>query len=375
MDVVVVGGGPIGLYIAGELASKGYDVSVIEEHSEIGNPSHCSGLFSTKIFDIVGNIGILHPARKATIYAPNGKSVKIGDEKIRGYVVDRVDFDRSMARMASRKGAEIILKERVRKVDYPKVLTNKGEYRGKLIIGADGINSVVRRSIRARLPMVIGAVQVLAHYEYDEEDNVDIFLGNSVAPGFFAWRIPLFDGMAKIGLASYRSAWEYLKGMMKKMNIRALSISGGGIPLGMADKTYSKGIMIVGDAAGQVKATSGGGVYPGLMCARCAIDTATRALEKGDFSERVLSSYERCWRDSIGKELSHALYLHKIYRKIRDGEFNKLVEDLGDEKVLKVINQYGDIDYPSRVVWKVLRKKPSMMRYISIPARPYRKQI
>ena len=111
------------------------------------------------------------------------------------------------------------------------------------------------------------------------------------------------------------------------------------------------------------------------MCARCAVETILNSLSRGDYSERIMWNYEKCWRNSIGKELSHALYLHKVYRKIRDEEFNHLVEDIGDEKVIEIINRYGDIDYPSKVVWKVLRKKPSLMKYLSIPARPYRKQI
>ncbi len=373
-DVAIVGAGPIGSFIAKEITSLGYNVVIFEEHGEIGNPSHCSGLFSTHIFDIVGKIGILHPAKKAIIYAPDGSKLRIGDDRGRGYVVDRVKFDRELAKMAGAKGAEIHLKERVKRVKYPHIQTSKGEYKAKIIVGADGINSIVRKEMGIRAPKILGAAQIIAPSHLDE-DTVEIFLGSSIAPGFFAWRIPLFDNLAKIGLASYKNSWLYLKRLMKKLKMQPLSISGGGIPINTVERTYTRGMLIVGDAAGQVKATSGGGVYPGLMCAKCAINTIKDALERGDYSENTLKNYEICWRNGIGKELKYASYLHKIYTKIRDDEFNKIINILNDEKVMRIINEEGDIDYPSIVAIKIFRKKPSLMKYLSIPARPYHRRI
>jgi len=373
-DVAIVGAGPIGSFIARELSSLGYDVVIFEEHSEIGNPSHCSGLFSTHIFDIVGKIGILHPAKKAVIYAPDGSTLRIGNDRVRGYVVDRVKFDRELAKMAGAKGADIHLKERVKKVSYPEMRTNKGAYKARIIVGADGINSIVRKEMGIRAPKIIGAAQIIAPSNLDE-DTVEIFVGSSIAPGFFAWRIPLFDNLAKIGLASYKNSWVYLKKLIKKLKVQPLSISGGGISINTVERTYAKGMLIVGDAAGQVKATSGGGVYPGLMCAKCAIETIENALEKGDYSENSLRDYESCWRNGIGKELKYASYLHRLYRKIRDDEFNNIIKILNDEKVIKIINEEGDIDYPSRIAIKIFRKKPSLMKYISIPARLYHRRI
>jgi digeranylgeranylglycerophospholipid reductase len=114
-------------------------------------------------------------------------------------------------------------------------------------------------------------------------------------------------------------------------------------------------------------------VYPGLICAKCAVNTINKALKIGDCSENTLKEYEICWRNTIGKELKYASYLHRIYTKIRDEEFDKIINLLNDEKAIKIINEEGDIDYPSRVMLKLFRKKPSLLKYISIPARPYRK--
>ena len=369
---MIVGAGPIGLRLAHLLARDGFEVLVLEEHPEIGNPSHCSGLFSTHIFEIVGmenRRGILHGSGRAKIVSPSGKVLEIGDERNRAYVVDRVEFDRSMARDAINSGAEIILKERVRRVRYPEIITTRGDHRSRIIVGADGINSVVRKSMGIQAPMIIGAAQVIARYDYESEDTVEIFLGSHVAPGFFAWAIPLFDGMAKVGLASYGHSWPLLKNLLRRIDAKPLSVHGGGIPIGTTSRTYGDGTIIVGDAAGQVKATSGGGVYPGLRAVECAHSVLRESLEKGDHSGDFLKRYEACWRGTIGRELANALYIHSFYRKIKDNEFDRIVEELNREDMKRIINEYGDIDYPSRVVWKLLRRNPRLLKYVRIAMR------
>ncbi len=372
MDVAIVGGGPVGLFIAASLSKMGYSVTVFEEHSDIGNPSHCSGLFSEHILEIVGEKerrGILKATRRAEIMAPDGSLLRIKSSSSRVYVVNRVEFDRSLARDAINNGAEIHLKERVKAVSRRFIKTSWGEYRSKIIVGTDGINSVVRREILVSPPKIIGAAQVVANYNYGEEDLVRIYVGNEVAPGFFAWVIPLGSDMAKIGLASYGNSWLFLKKLLRQLKAHPLSISAGGIPVSTVSRTYGEGMLIVGDAAGQVKATSGGGVYPSLKSAQCAVKTIERALESGDYSRTAMKKYEDCWRREIGKELSNAQYIHRQYRKIKDVDFNNIVRELNRPDMLKIINEYGDIDYPSKVVWKLLKKNPRLIKYTRIIAR------
>lgn len=364
-DVVIVGAGPIGCHIASSLSLRGYDVLVLEEHPEIGNPSHCAGLFSEHVFEIVDKFAILHEVKRARIYSPNGEFIDIGDDRRRAYVVDRVKFDRELARKAINNGAEIHLKERALKIDNI-VKTRREEYRARVIVGADGINSVVRRSMELKIPSMLNASQIIAKYESEDVEKVKIFLGNNIASQFFSWIIPLDSEFAKIGLGSYRHSYPYLKNLMKKLNVKPLALSFGGIPIGMVKKSYERNKIIVGDAAGQVKATTGGGIYPGLKCANCAIKAIDRYL-KGEIKD--LSSYERCWKSGIGNELKNALYLHRIFKKIKDEEFNAIIRDLKSEEIIKIINDYGDIDYPSKVAWKILKKKPSLLKYIGISAR------
>jgi len=367
LDVAVVGAGPMGLYIAAQVAKEGYEVAVFEEHSEIGVPTHCSGLFSTRIFDIVGKFAVLHPAKRARIFAPNGSVLHIGDSRIHGYVVDRVEFDRKLASMAIKNGADIFLKERVKKIKYPAIQTWNRAWKAKIIVGADGINSVVRRSLNVKAQKLIGAAQVVAKYDFEDVEGVDIFVGNKIAPGFFGWVIPLEEGLARIGVASYGNSWSNLRVLLNRLNAKPLSIGGGGIPIGTVSRTHFRGIILVGDAAGQVKATSGGGVYPGLRAAQCAVSALKKALEMGDFEN--LEEYERCWKRTIGKELANALKIHKFYRKLTDEDFNQLILQLSKKDNVDIINRYGDIDYPSRVAWKLFRKNPRLLKYLGVVLR------
>ena len=364
-DVIVVGGGPIGCHIAGSLSKRGYDVLVLEEHSEIGNPSHCAGLFSLHVFEILGKFSILHDAKRARVYSPDGDFVDIGDHRKRAYVVDRVEFDRELARRAIRNGAEIHLKEKVTRVD-DEIKTKESTYRARVIVGADGINSIVRRSMGVSIPSILNASQITVRYESEDIEKVEIFLGNNIAPKFFAWVIPLNSELAKIGVATYHHSFSYLKRIIKKLDVKPLALSFGGIPIGMVRRSYERNKIIVGDAAGQVKATTGGGVYPGLKCANCGVMAIDRYL-KGETTD--LSEYEKCWRRDIGAELKNALYIHRIFKKIKDEEFNAIIKDLKNEELVRIINEYGDIDYPSRVAWQILKKKPSLIKYLGISAR------
>ncbi|RLC69312.1 MAG: hypothetical protein DRI26_09390, partial [Chloroflexi bacterium] len=80
----------------------------------------------------------------------------------------------------------------------------------------------------------------------------------------------------------------------------------------------------VGDAAGQVKPTTGGGVYYGLLCAEVAADTLDRALATGDFSESLFSGYERAWREMIGRELRIGYLARRLYGRLSNRQVDQL---------------------------------------------------
>lgn len=144
---------------------------------------------------------------------------------------------------------------------------------------------------------------------------------------------------------------------------RILGKHSGIIPLGTLEKTFTEGGMVVGDAAGQVKATSGGGIYPGLVCAGLCAKTATEALGEDNLSEGSLAVYQEAWTRNIGDELKKAMMMHRIFSNMDDRELEDVFGMLSNPDILDTVNRVGDIDYPSRLGWLLLRKEPGFLRY------------
>jgi flavin-dependent dehydrogenase len=141
-----------------------------------------------------------------------------------------------------------------------------------------------------------------------------------------------------------------------------LSQTGGLIPLGPRPVTSGERGMVVGDAAGQAKATSGGGLFTALTCARYCARTALDALRSDDFSAEKLSSYDRDWRADIGVELEHATALRSAYRELTDADLDLGLRMLRFRGMRAIVNRYGDIDYPSVLAARALRAAPSLLR-------------
>jgi flavin-dependent dehydrogenase len=136
----------------------------------------------------------------------------------------------------------------------------------------------------------------------------------------------------------------------------------GVIPLGALKKTFTNNILLVGDAAAQVKPTSGGGLYPGLLSANHCANIAICSLEKNDFSSNFLKKYHKLWNKDIGKELNRGMTFRTVFKKLSDEEFDKYICRFKNPKIVDIINKYGDIDYPSRLASPLIKKKPSILK-------------
>jgi len=400
-EVVVVGAGPAGCLAAKYAAKNGAKTLIIEEHASIGSPVQCAGLLSVNAVREceVAPDSRFHPITGAFIYAPDGQRICIAGDEIKAYVVDRRLFDRALAQDAVREGAEILMRTRAvgmdskdsgNRTDHRKVLhiLTEGEpdtIEADVIIGADGIRSHVARWAGIDTPKtILSGAQLSTVYDFDDPHFVEIFPG-SCAPGFFAWAVPHHAG-ARIGLAvrpelqqmvGSRSesatgavtgaAWDYLQRLVSEHHIIAgkchsgiSSIVLGGIPIGTPQKAVADSVLITGDAAGQVKPTSGGGVYPGAICAKIAGKVAADAVRDGDTSARRLAVYDRLWRAKIGRELAIGKRINEWMANLSDSRINRLIEVINDDELLDLITRYGDMDHPSVVVRKLLMNRKSV---------------
>ena len=384
-DVTIVGGGPVGCFIANQLAQKNINTAIFEEHQHIGRPLHCAGLVTDRVFHHLNiepeNI-IQNTIHGAHIHAPDDTVLSIGGDKIHALVINRSKFDAVLSSTAEHNNAQLFLNHKVKNI----VTTNnsvklKVESGGKekqffssILIGADGPRSLVRKTFQFPEPseFLYGIGAEVCDVDMDSR-FVELFLGKRISPGFFAWAIPINKkGTAgRIGLCvpaknknELQTCFSYLK---KKLEIQDNQITqsiGGIIPLGPLRQTVKERCLLVGDAAAQVKPTSGGGIYPGLVSGRHCSAVVESFFKNSSVNQKKLEQYHRLWFRDIGRELRLGMKFRKVFLKLDDKQLNTLLEKFSQNKIVDVINTYGDIDHPSKLAFPLIKVMPSLLKFL-----------
>jgi geranylgeranyl reductase family protein len=382
-DLIVVGGGPVGAEVGRRVARKGFKVAIFEEHSEIGRPVQCGGLVSEKVLKMTGYNKPLNFLRGADIYSPGGNKVSFMAEEPRAFVLDRENFDKHMIDKARKAGCDVHISTKVLgsavvgdhvQVNAVKDEMEKWIFHSRLLVGADGVQGGVSRWFKLARPK-----EVISGYEifYDglniDVDKAIVVSGRRYAPGFFGWIIPLGGSRALVGLGvsdADKPAVKYFEDMVASSPMKEMLKSGtrwerlaGCIPIGIVGRTYWDKVMVVGDAAAQVKPLSGGGLYTGLISAKHCGRVAVKALETGDCSRKVLKEYQDLWEHSIGKELKNMAMLRKLYLNLSDKQIDDLVEIINSKDLLPLITRFGDIDSPSILTKVMLKRAPSLLKF------------
>lgn len=350
-DIAVVGAGPCGSLAALTAAKKGAKVTVFEEHPKIGVPNHCAGHLS---LNGLKRLGLTLPSsmventfKSAVFVSPSGKQFSVNFPSPVTCVVNRELFDQHVARMASAAGVRYFLNSHAEALIREKT-TIKGVIIGKqdetekissnIVIDAEGVASRILKNIVLKplnSKMLVKAVSAEVDNVKDvENDRVEVYFGNRVASGFYAWLIPKKDGTAKIGLATnHGNPKQCLAQFMNNHKVsrakfrrsKILRLTYHAIPLGgPISKTYASGFLAVGDVASQVKPTTGGGVMTGLACARIAGEVAGQATRKDVYSADFLKQYETIWLHELGFDMKAMLFARKLLNRLSDSEIDKL---------------------------------------------------
>lgn len=379
-DVAIVGGGLCGSFTAYTAARLGARTVVLEEHPDVGFPLHCSGHVGINGLRRAGfeppqNV-VENEIRGAVFYSPACRRIVLEREKPVTLVLDRAALDAHLAGMAQRAGAEYLLGARARRlglsggrvtgVSFSRGL-GRGELEARIVVDAEGAGSALLKGLLRTTPsrFVAGSAQVYVDGVVDvDRDFVEVYLGRGYAPGFFAWIIPARGDSAKVGLATFSGSPTQLlrrfmeghpiaMGKLRRSRVRAVSTHA--MPLGgPIRKTYRAGLLVVGDAAGQVKPTTGGGVVMGLICARMAGRTAHESLRASDQSERFLSRYQRGWRRAVGFDLEFMRRVRLALSRMSDRALERLFETFTRTGLAEAVSRVNDIDLQARALLSAL---------------------
>ncbi len=354
-DVVVVGAGPGGSSTAEYAAKEGLSVLLIDSRKEIGWPVQC-GEFMPKteevahIFPDVTSPAELFDVPERLVSKPTSiirmvsPSMKEYDVNFSGYSTERREFDKYLAGKAVNAGAELMTDTKFTgREGRNTIQTTRGSFEGEVIVGADGPFSSVRKTVGGEAPRLLyPAMSTTMNGEFG--DVVYMYFG-SAAPAGYGWIIPK-NGGANIGLGADPNLTEKKVGFYARDFISQIGrkfgteprqiIAGGWVPMsGPVGKTVYDNVLLVGDAAGQVMATNGGGICIAMICGR----TAGRAIGAHLNSHAPLKKYEEEWRGVVGKDLETARKMMKYasFSFGNDWMLNVLFRIAGRSGLSKVI--------------------------------------
>lgn len=359
-DVVIAGGSVAGLICAREIASNNHSVLVIEEDYEIGTPEHCGGLVSTAGLEELGIVPfrktLNHLIESAEIYAPNGNSFSINSKKQRVAEISRRELDKQIAHQAQKNGAIIKVRTSFQELTDKGVRTSEGEIECQIFVDARGVSSLIHKD---RTGILLSA-QYEIYADWIKKGKVQVFFDQEKYPGFFAWVIPSDQGKGKIGVAGkginvVEAIEKFLQTMGNYSTIRKIYA-----PIwikGPIDKFIDGKIVIVGDAAGQAKPTTAGGIYSSGMGGLYAGQAISKFLESKDKSD--LEEYQKRWTEKFGKEFEKQLFARKILERLDNNTINKLFESVTPE-ITKEISEKEDFDFHTGSIIKLLGIKGSL---------------
>jgi digeranylgeranylglycerophospholipid reductase len=372
-DVLVVGGGPGGLFVAERLARAGVHTIVCEEHAIVGDPVHCTGVLAAESFDELDlpRDALLNTLTAARFVSPSGITIRHETPTPLAAVIDRPAFDRALARRSAAAGADIRTGVRVSTLDVDasgvNAMAGDTHIRARLAILACGASYAFQRRLGLGLPrLYLHSAQ--RELPVERPCEVELHFGRDVAPQGFAWAVPVErpDGpYVRIGIMAERDALAGYRRMVERMRDR-LGIAADAavprqkiLPLGAIDRTVGDRVMAIGDAAGLVKPTTGGGIYYSILSARLAADVAADALRHDRLDGAALSAYERAWRDQLDDELRAQNALRAVASELTDDAMDRLFELARTDGIMPIVRSTARFNRHRDLIWALFKHPPA----------------
>jgi len=366
-DIVVVGAGPAGSMAARAASRGGAKVLLLDKRRELGVPVQCGEALNEEVLREL-NIKpdpswALNKVREVKLVSPSGIEVRIAEKKVVGkvgYIIDRKHFDKHLATLAAKEGADVMVGTLVdglikgghglRGIKARNV-GGRIEVLADVVIAADGVGSRVARWVglntALRLDDIESGIQFqMVGIDFESPSTMEFYFGSKVAPGGYGWLFPKGGDLANVGLGvlgskAQRPAIEYLRELVGRMpglaKGKVIEINAGGVPVGgPLKRTVKDNLLVVGDAARQVNAITGGGIDWSMRAGNIAGEVAAKAINDGDTSEKRLNEYERRWRELMGKRLERYLKAKNVFITLSDEDLDKIAKALSGVKFERI---------------------------------------
>jgi digeranylgeranylglycerophospholipid reductase len=373
-DICIVGASIAGNYLCYLLSNTNLNIVVIEEHKEVGIPLQCAGIVSQKLNKIIKlpKEIVLNRVNVARIVSPDGRFVKLsGNEK--PYIIDRTALDHYFyEKVREKENNQFLLGEKFKSYKRIKernqqlllIQTSNHTIKVKLLIGCDGPLSSIAKSLHIE-NRNLNATQIRISANFNEDEAVMYF--NPLWKELFGWIVPEGNGIFRIGMACSHDLAKNFRFFLRKNKIDIndkIDQQGGFIPYGIMNKIAFNNILLLGDSGCQVKATTGGGIINLLTAAHYAADCIRTCIKTNNFSKQIIKKhYEKPCQLTIGKELKIHYLIRAILERLDNKGFKKLFEIIKNNKIEKLINIYGDMDFPKSFIFKFI-KNPAVVIFL-----------
>ncbi len=356
LNISIIGAGPVGCYAGYLLAKAGHMVGIYENHSQIGCPIQCTGLLTSEFeeFNLPMDSFIVNTFTGVEVFSPN-RTIQI---KQKEYLVYRTDFDNFFADLACRAGAKIFLNHSFARKEGKEIIIKDSSAKVErkiipdLVIAADGPLSPTAKAYGLYHPKRENyfGVQAVVRGDFDPT-KFQAYFGRNVCPDLFAWIVPESATQARVGLAMKKNSKAYFDKFMQEHGFSVLEMQAGTIPLyHPAQELQKDNCYVLGDAAGFVKATTLGGLYPGLKQAQILAE----CLITGKNYQRAIAPLRR--------RLRLHLFVQKIFNNFSDEDWDVLLMYIAQPRLQKVFEKYTR-DNPVPLVLFSLLKEPRLLRF------------